>query len=260
MKKSTLKRIVNYEMCHVSFEKRDRILATLEKFEARIGGRKGAEDARDRFHAFLKKLYRKPQPQGHYTAKQRHDRWVATQAEELAAMAGILADEHGVGYASGDYHTVSGRDFIPAHESSAAPYHDMGGAGLGLVAVERTRVYAKASKWRPSTVTTYFLVGRNEIGTYFSHPVTPCETVQDALSWIWNGKEMQILQRQGDIALIQGNGGPRMPRQLPWGHRVDEEKGIVEHSTHAALPLPKKGQRIIVGRRASDRAIAASRD
>lgn len=137
----------------------------------------------------------------------------------------------------------------------------MGGAGLGLVAVERTRVYAKASKWRPSTVTTYFLVGRNEIGTYFSHPVTPCETVQDALSWIWNGKDMQILQRQGDIALIQGNGGPRLPRQLPWGHRVDEKRGVITHATHPDLPLPTApGERIIVARRAADRAVSASRD
>jgi hypothetical protein len=243
-----------------------KIMPLLDHFEARIGGRKGAEEARDRFAAMLDKLYPKQQSYRVTDPKTRHEArlsaWKEKSAESLAICAGIIPDEHGPGYnaSSGDYISLHGLDYVGPWESHKAPYHDMGSDGLGLVAVERTRVYARSSKWRPSSVTTYFLVGRNESGTYFSHPVSPnCKTVEEAVQWIWNGMAYKIIQRQGDIALVGASTGPKMPHRLPWGHKIKGD--MIIHETHPDLPLPKNpGERIIVGRRASARARAASRD
>ncbi len=235
--------------------KAEKLYALLARLEARIGGKKGAEDARNRFAARL------PQPRiatgtGTYTHDYRYHAWIASSAVALAAKAGQMTDEHGFSV-RGDHFKVDGLDFVPARLSAVAPYCDHGGEGLGLVRVDRTRVYAKSSKWAPSAASTYYLVGRNEAGTYFAHPVARCSTVPDALSWIWQGKEYDIIQRQGDIALIGTNGGVKIPT-LPTGHNVAGD--YIVHATHPDLPLPGKGQRIIVGRRAFDRANVASRD
>lgn len=251
MKKRDLKKAAwNFPWQH-----RGKIEAAVEKFEARVSGKRGAEEARDRFFAALENLYPKRPLAAYRTHKQRLADWKAKSAEALADLAGAFHDEHG--YLPGDYLSTRGLDFVPPWESKAAPYCDGGGEGLGLVDITRTRVYAKSSKWRPSSVGTRFLVGRNEAGTYFSHPVSPnCSTVIEALQWIWNGRADRIIQRQGDVALIWGK-GPKMPG-LPSGHRIEGD--CIVHETHPALPMPGKGQRIIVGRRAAERASEATRD
>jgi len=242
----------------IGWEKRESRLQVLEKFEDRISGKRGVEDARDRFFENLKRMYPPVQQTYFRNHTSRLQNWKRKMAETLAKKAGANYDEHG--YARGDYRTTYGLDYVGPWESAKAPYWDMGGEGLGLVRVDRTRVYAKNSKWRPSSVSTYFLVGRNEAGTYFSHPVGQnCRTVEDAVQWIWGGKAYHIIQRQGDIALIRGNGGPKMPPYLPWGHKIHGDR--IVHAFHPDLPVPKNpGERIIVGRRAAERAIAATRD
>lgn len=177
----------------------------------------------------------------------------------LARMAGQFYDEHGSG--RGDYLTTEVYDAVPAAQSAAAPYHDTGRAGMALVGVARKRVYARSSKWYPSTATSIYLCGRNEAGTFFAHPVpTRYGTVASALDWIWSGYSRRILQRQGDIALVFARGPKLPPTGLPRGHRVDQAAGVIRHATHPDLPLPGPGQRIIVARRAAVRVSAATRD
>lgn len=267
MKKSQLNKNTRFVL---SGAKRDVLYNAVEKLEMRISGKKGAEEARDRFFTGLVKLYPwasssyQPAPR-FYVATQEARRkirfaaWKRQSAESLAANANLRSDEHG-SYSRGDHLSVYGLDLVGHWESAAAPYWDMGGEGLGLVECTRTRTYAKSSKWGPSRVSTRFLVGKNEAGTYFSHPVGPnCATVEEAVQWIWSGKADKIIQRQGDIALISGNSGPRMPAHLPTGHKIQGD--IITHATHPDLPMPKNpGERIIIGRRAAERASEATRD
>jgi len=260
MKKNEIKNEIARVIKRSKVQKIDPILA---RFEARISGKRGAEDARDRFFASLEKLYirAKNYPDATYFSLAARDAarlqsWKVLSAEALAQKAGLQSDEHGSW--KGDHVAVSGVDFVGHWQSAAAPYHDTGAEGLGLVSVARTRIYATA-KLRPSNASTTFLVGRNEAGTYFSHTVSPnCYTVIDAMQWIWSGKAYQIIQRQGDIALIGSSGGPKMPSRLPASHKIQDAK--IVHDTHPSLPLPKKGERIIVGHRAAERAIDATRD
>jgi len=191
------------------------------------------------------------------TKVNRFRKWKIESSEALALEAGYT-DEHGSSYNSGDYLSIRGIDFIGKHQSNKPPYFDMGKEGLGLIKVTRKRVYARSSKWMPSYAETKFLVGKNESGTYFSHAVSPnCKTVLEAISWIWNGLQDKIIRRQGDIALIEGN-GPKGLNKLPTGHKVDGE--CIIHNTHPSIPVPAKGQRIIVGRRAAERASKETRD
>lgn len=182
--------------------------------------------------------------------------WKKRQAEALAARVGYKTDEHGW-HARGDHFQVTGLDYVPAREARGRPYLDLGGEGLGLVRVVRHRVYANSSRWYPRDVSSVFLVGRNEAGTYFGHPVPATITsVDEALDWIWGGKAKSILARQGDIAVVTGL-GPKIP-SLPEHHRI--EGSFIIHPSHAPLPLPSTGQRIIVGRRAVAFASSATRD
>lgn len=259
LRKESGKLLWGSKLSYKAREAKDKKIAeAIESFESRISGKKGAEEARDRFFASLESLYRK-KTIAYLTQAQRKARFIRQSAENLAALANLRNDEHG-SYDRGDHLFVKGLDFIGPWESSGAPYWDMGGEGLGIVEVTRTRVYAARSHWKPSCVTTKFLVGKNEVGTYFSHPVSPnCSMVEEAVQWIWSGKAYNIIQRQGDIALIGGNGGPKMPQYLPTGHKVKEN--IIVHATHPDIPMPSRpGERIIVGRRAAERASEATRD
>lgn len=234
-------------------------------FEARIRGRRGAPKKRAAFEAAVARvtaLRAQREPAFSRWAwenshAQRLSAWKSRQALRLAEMAGQNFDEHGS--SRGDYLSTASLDFVPAHEAGTAPYCDMGGEGVGLVRVTRSRVYPKSSGWWPTETATNYLVGRNEAGTYFAHPVpTKCTSVRSALNWIWGGRAEAILRRQGDIALIAG-AGPKVP-ELPRGHVVDQEAGVVRHATHPDLPLPRKGERIIVGRRAFARVSEPTRD
>lgn len=228
------------------------------KFENRIKGKKGADQKRDVFYTRLTKWIDSKQKSDVLTHDQNHERrlkaWREKSALSLAEKAGQFYDEHG--YSRGDYMNTEYVDFIPPYESHRPPYFDMGGEGLAVVCVTRKRVYARSSHWFPSYARTYYLVGKNEAGTYFAHPVPPVNSVFDAIQWIWNGQAERIIQRQGDIALIWG-AGRKIP-VLPPGHRV--VNGQIIHDSHPPIPVPSKGQKIIVGRRAAARVSRATRD
>mgnify|MGYP001567227573 CR=1 FL=1 len=177
-------------------------------------------------------------------------------ALRLAKMSNLYFDEHGS--SRGDYRYTEGVDFVQPSLSKSSPYWDMGGEGLALIKVHRKRVYAKSSKWYPSSTFSTFLVGKNEAGTYFAHRVVnKVYTVLEAINWIWDGKAGDIMQRQGDIALINGK-GPKLPLRIPEGHVITA--GGIIHNTHPMLPIPEVGQRIIVGKRAAAHVAAETRD
>lgn len=235
----------------------------IDRINARYDGKwRGVRDFRARIDARVCHLFESRRASELLT----RDRWESKQAsrrkdglrrraEWLAAQAAIYFDEHGS--SRGGYRRTVGLDYVPPTAARAVPYCDMGGKGLGLVGVTNTTVYAKSSKWRPSSATEHYLVGRNEAGTYFSHRV-PAEirTVREAISWIWSGREQDIIARQGDIALIGGNGGPKYPANLPVGHRIEADG--IHHDTHPTIRLPGKHERIIVGRRAGIRGKGAA--
>ncbi len=254
------------------FEEREKV-KIFKQGQEKYKGKKGAPARRERVLEALKKYKENQRKQheayiGDFRCTCRHDcgcwkrekrfeKWKRDKVVELAnkVFAGELQGD------SSNTYWYSAVDFVsPYHGSEKSPYFDMGGEGLGLIVVHREREYARSSGWAPSSAHTQYLVGRNEAGTYFSHPVPiHHETLKEALNWIWNGKAEQIIQRQGDIALIWGR-GPKLPNNLPEGHTINEEKQHIEHESHAPLPLPGKGERVIVARRASDWVVDASRD
>lgn len=243
-------------------DKEQKIEEILNKFENRIAGKRGAEAARDRFAQYLDNMYIKRDYMDYkdYNSDSRYRNWKKKQSLKLAALVDIEPLERGKGISYPGDHIVRvvGRDYVGPWESHKPPYFDMGAAGLGLIECERKRVYSRSSGYSPSYVTTVFLVGKNESGSYFTHAVSPhCRTVEEAVQWIWGGKASQIIQRQGDVALIVGK-GPKMPATLPDGHIIQGD--VISHDTHIDLPMPKTGERIIVGRRAAERAIEAVRD
>lgn len=184
----------------------------------------------------------------------RRAAWVQREGEFLAKMAGYEADEHGF-TSRGDHWKITTLDYVPPRDSAAAPYFDAGGAGMALIRIDRTRVYAKSCKWSPSRTSTYYVVGRNEAGTYYGHAVTPAPTLVEALAWVWSG--YQVIARQGDIALVRGGKSGYIPT-LPGGHVVTSDG--VTHPTHPTLRLPQAGERIIVARRAGTRVSSETRD
>ena len=191
------------------------------------------------------------------TQEQRKARGKSRMACTLADKAGQLFDEHGS--SRGDYRSTTGLDWVNPVESCKAPYLDSGGAGLGLIAVSRRRVYAKSCTWYPKTTEDRFLVGRNESGTYFAHPVPrSVASVRDAIRWIWSGKQDRIIARQGDIAVIKGQG----KYQLPYGHVVGAGAldTMILHATHPPIALPGRGETVIVARRAATRVNGGTRD
>lgn len=169
------------------------------------------------------------------------------KAQYLAGSAGCLYDEHG--HSRGDYRFTVGMDFIPPDQAEKPPFFCFSGEGLGLVRILRKRVYAKSCQWFPQITFAHYLVGKNEDGTHFEHPVArTCETVEEAIAWIWQNKEKKILFRQGDIALITGRASKGIC--LPEKHRVSGN--LIIHPTHPPIPFPGKNQKIIIARRARD--------
>jgi len=224
-------------------------------------GTRGRPAALARFEAAMERLWQRRQraaaeacPTNVWAYKSAEARRVEgglrRAAVELARRVTALPDEHGFSRSDrGEHYTLTGVDFVAPRQ--AAKYMATPGTCLGLVNLSRTRVYPHSCKWRPSTATQKYLIGTNEAGTGFAHPVAPsCSTVEQAVCWIWGVSPDRLLVRQGDIALISGNGGPRMPRALPSKHVVEGD--VIVHPTHPAIPLPAKGQRLIVGRRAAD--------
>ena len=244
------------QLRHLGWEGRERALAAAE---ARIAGTRGAPAARARLAGALSRLgTSKYALRPRFSAELRRTFWVRRSAEELAAKAGAHYTDNLRTWDRGTYHATRGLDYVPAYLSAAAPYHDLGGAGLGLIEITRRTCYAKSSTWGPSEVATRYLTGRNESGSYWTHPVpVTCSTITEALAWMWDGRELDIIERQGDIALVRGR-GPKLPRELPAGHTPTAE--ATTHRTHAPLRLPQAGERIIIARRAAARSTAPTRD
>lgn len=182
----------------------------------------------------------------------------------LTVGADVQFDEHRGYDETGDFRKTSSLDYVSPQDACEAPYCDHGRAGMALIEVTRERWYRRSYHstygWHPSTATERYLVGRNEIGTYYAHRVSDrCDTVREAVGWIWRDQEDRIVARQGDVALITGNGGPRVPRGgLPAGHVPVEWARVILHETHPPIPMPGKGQRILVGRRAAQRGHGAT--
>lgn len=231
----------------------------LNRAEARIAGRRGAPSARARLAAGMERLGSSISPlRPAHKQSYRHNQWIKRSAEDLAAKAGSYHNDCLYTWDRGTYLATRGLDYVPAYLSAAAPYHDLGGAGMGLIEITRRTCYSKSSGWGPSNVVTRYLVGRNESGSYWTHPVpVSCATVIDALEWLWDGRGHDIIERQGDISLVRGR-GPRMPRELPDGHTIDGS--YIVHRSHAPLRLPQSGERIIIARRAAARSAAPTRD
>ena len=273
---------INYELYGTQYEAIARRL--VEKFKAEKGKR-GLPARRELAQATLNRLAEAQMPRIRLKKFQQEVNWGASEqlswpfhrtpeswarhvakrvargkqraALALATKAGQNYDEHGSG--RGDYLRTEGLDFVPPTESADTPYFDMGGAGLATIRIMRKRVYASSSKWYPTETSTTYLIGRNEIGTYFAHPVgTGVNTVREAVDWIWEGRTERIIMRQGDIALIESRGPARMPAWLPGGHSKQGSK--IVHATHPAIPVPQHGEAIIVGRRAVTRASNGTRD
>lgn len=119
------------------------------------------------------------------------------QASQLAQQATHNYDEHGGMSGRGDHWTTHVIDFV----WKPAELLEMCASGniLALVLQNRTRVYAKSYKGRPSTRSDYYLVGTNENGVPFAHSIPPQSTVREALAWIWD--DNHIVARHGDVAL-----------------------------------------------------------
>lgn len=238
--------------------------------EAAIKGTRGAPAKRMAIHAIAGRvrdaLYNAVPIPFPPTEQRTHDpemgrQWLRAErnrkAQGLATRAGMQHDEHGFHSSRGDYLTTDVLDFVPARQAKAAPFFDFGNAGLALIEITRKRVYANSSKFRVGYARTRFVVGRNESGTFFAHAVSRrCDSLEEALDWIWSGKSRDIVRRQGDVAVVRG-AAPKVPA-LPSGHTVDGE--WLRHETHPAIRMPGKGERLIVGRRAAVFASDETRD
>ena len=166
-------------------------------------------------------------------------------------MARRAWDEHG-GFQDS---YVCQLDYLPPEKTKAAPYFDIGGAGLGLVSATATTRYRGAFKGYSSSCSEAFLIGRNEVGSWFAHRVpTSCGSVAGAIDWIWGGRADRVVRRQGDIAVIVGK-GPKGLDKLPGGHTVDGD--TITHATHPTISCPGTGECVIVGRRAAQKGHGA---
>jgi hypothetical protein len=226
-------------------------------FESKNAGKKGTPAKRERFFDFVKSKKSEYCYVSEDFQKERRKKWNTKKGLGISKKVDLYFDEHGSG--SGDYQNTYVEDYVsPWEGSDKAPYFDMGGEGLAVISVSRTRVYA-GSTWRPSTNHTTYLIGKNEAGTYFAHPVhKDCNTVLEAVNWIWGYKK--IIARQGDIAVAPTEKKKRKIK-LPDGHRLFPKMGVIYHSTHPVLNLKKyPGCEIITGKRAVAQLGSATRD
>lgn len=137
--------------------------------------------------------------------------------EALVKAAGSRADEHG----SWEFGTAFDRK-----GRGQALNWDLYGVGNDvhqgtLLIVIQVRRYEKRHKnWMPSVRKNYFLVGTNEDGSAFAHPV-PAQVVRAAVNaerdvviacqnWIFGGDYSRMI-RHGDLALVPLTKRPAAP-------------------------------------------------
>jgi hypothetical protein len=161
----------------------------------------------------------------------------------------------------GTYYWSSVIDLVLPPESYKNPYLCANDSGLALVEITKKVVYPSSSKWYPRVTQGVVLVGRNESGFAFAHPVNNSKkNIRSALSWIWNGKEGRIIARQGDIALVRGINNRKWMDRMPAGHRISACSKFIEHASHPAIPVPGPGTTIIVAQRGKLNAFVETRD
>jgi len=202
--------------------------------------------------------------------KSKEYRELTRRAEflDLAQEAGLNHDEHG-GYSSrGDHFTLTILDYAWKKQDLKRCFAC--GKYLGLVSETRVRVYARSSKWRPSSRSDHFVVGTNENGVPFCHAVpNTIVSLIDALDWIWTSHEIEA--RQGDVAVVKCNLKHVKPmyeevQVVPPSHVVRGEIYEKQNQIFAknAILFHKKGQhpdiiiedewkKIIVARRSNRR-------
>lgn len=227
--------------------------------EQKIKGKKLAPKRRQIINSFVEKQKNIFEDRRQNLKKNiKYNMWIKNSGKILANNANMYYDEHG--YNRGDHLTTKILEFLPNYITKFPPFYDSGKEGLVLIEVNRKRIYASSSKWYNSYNLTKYLCGRNETGTYFSHAVPKtCNKIIDAIKWIWSNKELRIIQRQGDIALIKTNSNKRNKLPiLPTGHKVIDD--YIVHDQHPKLPLPQKGEQIIIGKRASAQVSDQTRD
>jgi hypothetical protein len=189
------------------------------------------------------------------------------QALQLAQKAGLHHDEHG-GYSKGDYHTLTIIDIV--FKASQLRANFAVGKLLALVRDERKRVYAKSYRFGPGYRSDVFLLGTNESGTPFLHPVPNYITsVATAISWIWNNET--ITARHGDVAIaiakrIIKQGETVTSHQIIDRHVVTGEiyqngslyarNAVLTHTAgqHPDITIGNEWHKIIIGRRSVRRS------
>jgi len=150
----------------------------------------------------------------------RREKWLKGCGMVLAQRARCYWDEHGS--LSGEYRVTRVIECIPHGRRSSPPLLRHGRRGVGVDRGPEEDRLRQVLKVVPHDRRVKVPRGRNEAGTYFSHPVhrDVC-TVREAIRWMWGGREHH--PATGDIALIVGN-GPKLTG-LPDRHVVDEAQG-----------------------------------
>lgn len=128
--------------------------------------------------------------------------------DELIAAASARADEHGSWEFGAEFDNKGRGSAINKDLYAVGNDHHTG----GLLIILQIRRYEKAHKnWWPSVRKNYFLVGYNEDGTAFSHPVSSSvvhsairrevDPILAAQNWMFNGDYTRMV-RQGDLTLV----------------------------------------------------------
>lgn len=185
------------------------------------------------------------------------------KALKLAEETGQIVDEHGSAYARGDHFSARVISIVDDPDTLKEMYAD---TMMVVVEQDRKRVYAKSSKWYPSTRTDGYLVGRNENGIAFAHSIpVGMRSVHEALSWIWNGNE--IVARNGDVGVAMPKiaikkSGVSQNINVIDSHYIDGEiltiSGVTyarnamlyhEKGQHAPITIGNEWRKIVVARR-----------
>lgn len=199
----------------------------------------------------------------HYTKTKKYRRRKKKDDFKKLALETDLEERPGNGYDRGDYYYLRVLDFV-YKKKDLEKYHASGDM-LGVVNQTRQRVYAKSSKWSPSERKFRYLVGRNENGNAFAHPIpNHIKTLKKAIDWIWDGNK--IVDRQGDIAITPAPHLKNPPsaveddRRIIDSHRVEGEiyengamyvrNGKIYHSKgqHPEIEVGDDWMRILIAR------------
>lgn len=189
----------------------------------------------------------------------------------LALEAGLIHDEHGGYSGRGDHFSINTVDYV--WKKKDLKKYFACGKYLGLVTESRTRVYARSSKWHPSSRVDSYVVGTNENGVAFCHSVpNNISTLEHAIKWIW--RDCVIEARHGDVGVadckLKHVKGEIEDIRIIDSHYVRGEiykkqnqifvrNGVLYHKKrqHPDVEIGDAWKRIIVGRR-STRSVSSA--